>query len=58
MLKFQPKYYVVYSLFFFSNKDLNTYMVGQVTEKQGDGLYTGRFCSELEMGQTDVAFTT
>lgn len=58
MLKFQPKYYVVYSLFFFRNKDFaNAYMMGQVTEEQGDGLYKGRFCSELEMAQTDVAFT-
>lgn len=58
MLKFQPRYYVVYSLFFFSNKDFaNTYMLWQVIEAQGDELYKGRFCSKSEMGQTDVAFT-
>lgn len=58
MLEFQPNCYVVYSLFFFSNKDFaNAYMVGQVIEEQGDGLCKGRFCSKLEMGQTNVAFT-
>lgn len=38
MLKFQPKYYVVYSLFFFSNKDFTDgYVVWQVTEEREMG---------------------